>query len=74
MGWCSGTEIFDSIVGDILKSNELSLKTKKKLVKKLASSLESQDWDSQCESEYYNDPLVKVIFKELNPDWEDDEE
>lgn len=74
MGWCSGTDIFDSIVGDIIESNELSLKVKKKLIKKLAAALENQDWDCQCDSEYYNNPLVKAIFKELNPDWEDDEE
>jgi len=70
MGWCSATEIFDSVAGLLLDKTELS---KKEVLKKLIKSLEDGDWDCQHESEYWDNPMVKEIFKEIHPSWFEDE-
>lgn len=130
MGWCSATEIFDDVVGELLKQKKqdglkelawvfqqygealsslpasvedfiedrpswskasLSTLMKKankaaddilygkhddgieKVVKSLIESLEDGDWDCQQDSSYYDHPLVNGIFRELHPDWFEDE-
>ena len=71
MGWCSATEIFDSVAGALLDDKPFD---KKQVLRKLIGALEDGDWDCQYESKYFNHPLVKEIFKELHPRWfeEDD--
>lgn len=68
MGWCSGTEIFDTIVGALVDNKPVD---KKEVIKELITALENADWDCQCDSEYIQHPLVKEAFIELDPDWEE---
>ncbi len=72
MGWCSGTNIFDSIVETVIESC-LSIESTKNIIKTTIIALEYEDWDTQNESEYFNVPIVKDIFRELHPDWFEDE-
>jgi len=60
MGWCSGTEVFDTVVGGVL--NNLN---KKEVIKLLIEALWSQDWDCESESCYYSNATVRQAFKEL---------
>ena len=65
MGWCSGTEIFDVAVGILLERK----KADKEIIKALAEILEEHDWDCQCDSTYWDEPLVQEVFRELHPKW-----
>lgn len=67
MGWCSATRIFDPIVGALLDDKPVD---KKALIKMLAEELENGDWDCQMDSNYWDHPLVREVFKELHPDWD----
>lgn len=69
MGWCSATEIFDSVAGFVLKA-DAPKELKFEVLKKLADALEDQDWDCQEDSAYYNYPLVESVFRSLHPDWD----
>jgi hypothetical protein len=68
MGWCSATEIFDSVCNALLAG-----KSKEQTIKELIEELEGNDWDCQGDSEYYDHPIVKAIFRELHPDWFEEE-
>lgn len=70
MGWCSATEIFDSVLDGVLAEKPISTK---ELIKSLVVSLEDGDWDCQCDSQYYDHPLVQEVFRELHPRWFEDE-
>jgi hypothetical protein len=74
MGWCSGTEVFDAVLNEILDVKELSDKRKKKIIEVLVDVLKDQDWDCEPDSEYWDHPLVRSVFMDLYPDmFEDDE-
>lgn len=62
MGWCSGTYIFDDVMDEILDVPKIN---KKRLIKKLITSLQNQDWDCIDDSEYYMHPDVMEAFEEL---------
>lgn len=69
MGWCGGTVVFDAAVKAILSP----VADKKQAIKSLIKTLEDSGWDCQCESDYFNDPLVKECFVELgSADWYED--
>lgn len=72
MGWASGTDIFDSTVKEVLKVDDTKLR--RRIITALAAAMEDHDWDVQCESEYWEHPEVRDIFKCLHPDWDFDEE
>ena len=65
MGWCSATEIFDNVVESLLDP----AKDKEQVIKDLVNALENGDWDCQQDSEYYDNPIVQKVFKELHPSW-----
>ncbi len=67
MGWCSATNIFDTVVGELLDEEKKS--NKKDVIMALISELENGDWDCQGDSEYWEHPLIQEIFKELHPSW-----
>jgi len=69
MGWCSGTEVFDSVAGYVLDSN-LTGEQKYDVLRQLANALEWQDWDCQSDSMYWDHPIVQRIFRELHPSWD----
>jgi hypothetical protein len=69
MGWNSGTEIFDTVVGAVL--DDLS---KEEIIERLVEVMEDHDWDGQGDSEFFEHPIVRKIFEERNPEWFKDEE
>ena len=73
MGWASGTAVFDPVVEAILEM-EAPLHEKKQVIKTLIDVLENMDWDTQCESEFFEVPLIKSIFLELHPHWYEEED
>lgn len=72
MGWCGGTEIFDDFVGMVL-DQDLDDDEKRGLIKRLVVSLENNGWYCQSDNEYYNNTVVENVFRELHPDWFEDE-
>jgi hypothetical protein len=70
MGWCSATSIFDSVCEGLLSDQP---KSKKEVLKELIVALEDGDWDCQTESEFYDNPLVQEVMRELHPHWFDDD-
>lgn len=68
MGWCSGTDVFDTVVKDVL----INKASKEQIIRNLIIALEDKDWDCHQDSDYYDNPKVQKIMKELHPDWEDD--
>lgn len=68
MGWSSGSDVFDHVVSSFIESN-ISRKIKLEIIVSLIESLEDQDWDCQLESKYITDSTVMAAFKEVHPDW-----
>jgi hypothetical protein len=71
MGWGSGVYVFDSICEGLLGEESLD---KKAILKKVINALEDWDLDTHQDSDYYDDPLVQEVLKELHPHWFDDDE
>jgi hypothetical protein len=69
MGWCSGTDVFDGVMAALLDN-----KSVKETIRTLILTLESMDWDCQMDSAYWEHSLVQEVFKELHPNWFDDDE
>ena len=69
MGWCSGTEIFDVVAEAVLEDLP-----KEEILGRLIDVLEDHDWDCQCDSDYWNNPIVRKLFEERFPEWFKDEE
>lgn len=71
MGWCSGTEVFDSVAAALLdEGNEVDLHS---VLKEVILALEYSDWDCQSDSSYYEHPVVQKVMKELHPNWFEEE-
>lgn len=71
MGWCSGTDVFDTMANFVLNS-DASGDAKYEVLLALADVLEDHDWDCQGESGHRGDPIVQRVFKKLHPDWDED--
>lgn len=71
MGWCSGTEIFDSVVAALVDEEKPDVET---TIKQLINALEDGDWDCQQDSAYWGHPLVNKAFKDLHPSWFEDDD
>lgn len=69
MGWCSGTIIFDDVCSALLDSKGKI--DKKAIIKRVVKSLEESDWDCHQDSEYWDDPLVQEVMREIHPEWFD---
>lgn len=70
MGWCSGTEVFDEFVEVLLEQNL----DKKDAIRRIAEGLRDLDWDCESDSRYWDHPIVQEVFKELEPEWFEDED
>lgn len=66
MGWCSGTEIFDTVCKAVLSDKPVD---KEQTIRDLIEVLHYHDWDCESDSEFYGHQVVKKIFKELFPEW-----
>lgn len=71
MGWSSATMIFDSVCDTVLADGDKK-PTPEETIRALAAALESADWDSQQESAYWENPVVRKVMKELHPHWDFD--
>lgn len=61
MGWCSATEIFDSIldaVVDYVPEDRMG-----SVVEQIARPLWDGDWDCEYDSKYFDSHLVHVMHK-----------
>ena len=67
MGWCSGTELFDSVCAELF--SEAPLHTK---LVNIIEAFEDMDWDCQDDSDYRDHPAVVLAMAELHPDWFED--
>lgn len=72
MGWCSATDIFDRVAQFVLKTNHTD-DEKYEILYALAEELERHDWDCQGDSDYFDEPIVRRVFKALGHDWIDEE-
>lgn len=66
MGWCSGTEIFDTVCKGLLSEEP---KNTKELLRDLVVVMEDYDWDCQSDSDFWDHPLVQEVMRELHPTW-----
>ena len=78
MGWCSGTYVFDAVIGTFVDQFDLNdpsnISRFNIMLEKLNDALVDQDWDCEQDSEYYDHPLVQAFFKEKYPHWFEDED
>lgn len=68
MGWCTGTYVFDAVCKALFTEGELD---KESLLLALVKELEDMDWDCQADSDYYDNPTVQKVFRQLHPQWFD---
>jgi hypothetical protein len=73
MGWSGGVDVFDNVAGEIIAQN-IDEDSAFAVLDALIDALEDQDWDTESDSEYYNHPLIKLVFKKRHPDWFDKDE
>jgi hypothetical protein len=74
MGWCGGTDVFDSICGTLLKPGKFTPLARREVLLAVINALEDHDWDCQQDSAYYEHSDVRKVMKQLHPhwDWEDE--
>lgn len=70
MGWCSGTEVFDSFCESFFNPKT---KNAHEILVRIIDTLESLDWDCQMDSAYWDKPAVRAAFMELHPEWFDED-
>lgn len=70
MGWCSGTNVFDAICDIVLSEKPVD---KKAVVKHIIRVLQDMDWDCESDSNYWEHPVVREVFREINPEWFEEE-
>lgn len=75
MGWCSATEIFDTVAKAVLPLTELHDYQKITILRKTIEVLADGDWDCESDSTYWTHPLVRQSFKSSKyyNDWDWDE-
>ncbi len=71
MGWSSGTRYFDAAAKIVFKY--VPEEKQKQEIEKLLILFNDGDWDGEYESNHWDNPIFKKAYKELNPDYEDDE-
>ena len=66
MGWCSGTYLFDMMCKIFFEPKNTDFN---EMLKMLINAFEDMDWDCQQDSAYWDYPVVQKAFRELHPDW-----
>lgn len=46
---------------------------KKAVVKHIIRVLQDMDWDCESDSNYWEHPVVREVFREINPEWFEEE-
>lgn len=64
MGWGRGTQIFDQVVEDLLElTTEYNISGEEiPALMNLYKVLSELDWDNECESDYWNHPVIGKIL------------
>jgi hypothetical protein len=71
MGWSGGTEIFDTVAEELISIKYMYEGDKLNILTSLEDVLSDKDWDNQCESSYWDDPVIGRI---LGNDFEEEGE
>ena len=71
MGWCSATEIFDTVASAVLSDTPLATK---EVFMVVAEALRDMDWDCAQDRDYWDEPIAREILMELEPEWFEDED
>lgn len=74
MGWSSGYRIFDVVAEEILEQDNCLTSYNKRLLIKLGKELQNLDWDTEYDSDYYDDPRFEEIWRYLEVIREDEYE
>lgn len=69
MGWCSATEIFDSILDSVLEF--IPEDKVESVIESIAVPLWDADWDCESDSKYWNSHLVHLMHKRGDIDDDD---
>lgn len=63
MGWGRGTEIFDQVAEDLLAHENGWVKDYIiEILTNLNTQLSDLDWDTECESKYWDHPVIGKIL------------
>lgn len=65
MGWCSGTDVFDSVVANLLTISDENVVVDQ--ITALIVTLQREDWDCEADSGYLTHPLVFKAFQRADP-------
>lgn len=68
MGWTGGTLIFNAIYENVVSTLMTDIE-KKRILKALIQELWNTDWDTEFESAYWTQPIVREAVLELDPDY-----
>ena len=71
MGWSGGTKIFDTVAEELTSIKYMYESDKLNILTSLEDVLSDKDWDNQCESSYWDDPVIGRI---LGNDFEEEGE
>ena len=63
MNWCSAANIFDPVVEVLLDEEGFDKET---LIKTLISVLQEMGWNCEPASDYWEHPLVKKCFEDMD--------
>lgn len=74
MGWSGGTVVFDAVVEELKADKTIYTETVINVLERLEDALSDLDWDCQCESEYWEDPLIGRILGNTFEDFDELEE
>lgn len=64
MGWCSATDIFDTVIRSLEEDAGVQEETKKKVARTLYDSLTANDWDCESDSDYYVKYILDIELEE----------
>lgn len=76
MGWGSGVTVFDKIARDIIQlerdaGGDLGRYVFEEIIESVVEALGDADWDTQSDSDYWDDPRIGKI---LGNEFEEDED
>lgn len=70
MGWCSGTEIFDSVMKKLIEM-KLPEEQQLEIATVLIKAMKGHDWDCHSDSAYYGTPLMDKAMIALGHEFDE---